>query len=148
MPELRERYPRVYHFRVDFGLTGTVAEDSHFREVAGLSMELETETVAEGGENRFSHKVPVRGTAPDLVLKRGLIADSTVIAWIKDAVHSMIIRPTSVNITLTDPTGNPLRVFTCVNAWPKKWTISDLSAETSDIAVETLDLCYAHMREV
>ena len=47
-------YPPVgFHFRVEFDLPQASDNDIRFREVSGLSMELEEETYNEGGENRF-----------------------------------------------------------------------------------------------
>ena len=55
-------YPPVgFHFRVEFDLPGASDNDMRFREVGGLSVELEEETYNEGGENRFVQKLPVRG---------------------------------------------------------------------------------------
>ena len=138
--------PVVYHFRVDFDLPDAGDLDIHFREVSGLTMELEQETVTEGGENRFVHKVPVRASYPDLVLKRGLIAESAVTEWIRDAVQGFVIRPITLSVMLLDRDLEPLRTFAVVNAWPKKWTVSEFNAETSDIVVETLELAYNYFR--
>lgn len=140
--------PVGYNFLVEFDLPGAGDLDIRFREIGGLTMELEQETVTEGGENRFAHKVPVRGSYPDLVLKRGLIADSVVTDWIREAVQGFVIRPVSLSVTLLDHQLEPLRTFAFANAWPKKWTVSDFNAQTSDIVVETLELAYAYFREV
>jgi phage tail-like protein len=140
--------PVVYNFRVEFDLPDAGDLDIRFREVSGLTMELEQETVTEGGENRFVHKVPGRASYPDLVLKRGLIAESAVTQWIRDAVQGFVIRPVTLSVSLLDPQLEPLRTFAFTNAWPKKWTVSDFNAQTSDIVVETLELAYAYFREV
>lgn len=138
--------PVGFHFRVEFDLPGAGDADIRFREVAGLSMELEEETFNEGGENRFSHKLPVRGRYPDLVLKRGLLTGTGVRTWIEDAVQNLIIAPTTLWVTLLNDVHEPLQTYTVTGAWPKKWSISDLSAENSDIVVETLELAYQTFR--
>lgn len=138
--------PVGFHFRVEFDLPGAGDADIRFREVSGLSMELEEETFNEGGENRFSHKLPVRGRYSDLVLKRGLLTDTGVRAWIEDAVQNLVIAPTTLWVTLLNDTHEPLQTYTVTGAWPKKWSISDLSAENSDIVVETLELAYQTFR--
>ena len=138
--------PLGFHFRVDFDLEGATDADIRFREVSGLTMELEEETFNEGGENRFSHKLPVRGRYPGLVLKRGLLTDTGVRTWIEDAVQNLIIAPVTVWVTLLNDVHEPLRVHVLEKAWPKKWAISDLSAETSDVVVETLELAYQSFR--
>jgi phage tail-like protein len=140
-------YPPVgFHFRVEFDLPGISDKDFRFREVSGLSLELEEETHSEGGENRFTHKLPVRARYPDLVLKRGLVADSVVRTWCEDAIHELDIRPTTIWVALLNPEHEPLQTYTFVNAWPKKWSVSDLNAESSQIVVESLELAYQYYR--
>lgn len=140
-------YPPVgFHFQVAFDLDGIVENDFRFREVSGLSMELEEETHNEGGENRFIHKLPVRARYPDLVLKRGLLADSTVRTWCRNAIHNLEIEPTTVWVTLLNDKHEPLQTYTFVNAWPKKWSLSDFNAESGEIVVETLELGYQYFR--
>ena len=138
--------PVGFHFLVEFDLPDAGDQDIRFREVSGLSMELETETLSEGGENRFTHKLPVRASYGDLSLKRGKMADSAVITWIREAVQNFDIQPTTVWVKLLNDRHEPLETYTFVNAWPKKWSISDFNAESSEYVVETLDLVYSHYR--
>ena len=138
--------PLGFHFRVEFDLDDAGDADIRFREVSGLTMELEEETFNEGGENRFAHKLPVRGRYPALVLKRGLLASTGVRAWIEDAVQNLVIEPITIWVTLLNDAHEPLQTYTVTGAWPKKWAISDFSAETSDVVVETLELSYQTFR--
>ena len=63
-------YPPVgFHFRVDFGIAPQGDLDGRFQEVSGLASELGSEEVVEGGENRFSHRLPGRAKFGNLVLK-------------------------------------------------------------------------------
>lgn len=138
--------PVGFHFQVEFDLETAGEADIRFREVSGLAMELEEESFNEGGENRFSHKLPGRARYPNLVLKRGLLTDTGVRTWIEDAVRNLIIAPTTVWVTLLNDEHEPLETYTVAGAWPKKWSVSDLSAESSDIVVETLELAYQWFR--
>jgi len=138
--------PVGFHFKAEFDVSGATERDVRFRDVSGLTMELEEQTYNEGGENRFSHKFPVRGRYPDLVLKRGLLKDSGLRRWVLDAVHNLVIQPVTVWVTLLDETHAPLQTYTVIGAWPKKWVISDFSAESSEIVVETLELAYQYFR--
>ena len=82
-------YPPVgFHFKVDFKNLSTKDKDISFQSVSGLTVDLETEEIAEGGENRFKHKIPVRSKFPNLVLKRGMLMDSEVIKWCKKALEN------------------------------------------------------------
>jgi phage tail-like protein len=138
--------PVGFHFNAEFDVSGATERDVRFRDVSGLTMELEEQTYNEGGENRFSHKFPVRGRYPDLVLKRGLLTDSGLRQWVVDAVQHLVIQPVTVWVTLLNQAHEPLQTYTVVGAWPKKWVISDFSAESSEIVVETLELAYQYFR--
>jgi phage tail-like protein len=138
--------PVGFHFRVEFDVPGVGDRDMRFRDVSGLTMELEEFSYSEGGENRFSHKFPVRGRYPDLVLKRGLLVDSGLRTWIMDAIDNLVVSPTTVWVKLLNAEHQPLQTYSVFGAWPKKWVISDFGAESSEIVIETLELSYKYFR--
>lgn len=139
-------YPPVgFHFRVEFqGIPGLQKQDAFFQEVTGLSRELETESIKSGGENRFTYKLPTRGQYPNLVLKRGLFTDSAIINWANDAILHLDIKPVTVLVTLLNEKHQPLQTYNCVNAWPLKWSVTDLNAQESRLVVETMELYYQY----
>ena len=140
-------YPPVgFHFRVEFDVQGAGDADIRFREVSGLSMVLEEESVVEGGENRFVQKLPVRAKYPDLVLKRGLLTNSAVSKWCVAAIQELDIQPTTVWVTLLNEQHQPLQTYTFVNAWPKKWQVTDFNAESSELVIESLELAYQYFK--
>jgi len=57
-----------------------------------------------------------------------------------------VIVPITVWVTLLNESHEPLQTYTVVGCWPKKWVISDFSAESSQIVVETLELAYQYFR--
>ena len=142
-----EVYPPVsFYFKVSFNGIGRSAIDTQFQSVAGLSVEMQTETVAEGGENRFEHVLPVRSKYNDLTLKRGLFKDSELIQWCFDAFEATIITPVTLDISMLNEEGDPLFTWNVIHAWPKKWSVSDLNAESSAVAIESLELHYRYFR--
>lgn len=135
-------YPPVgFHFKVEFIGLGN-DNDSRFQAVSGLAVEYDTETFKEGGENRFEHKLPVRTKYADLGLKRGMLSDSEVIDWVLDALQNRSFDPRNVNVSLLNEEHEPLRTWRVERAWPKKWSVSDLSAQENSLVVESLDLSY------
>jgi len=131
--------PLGFHFKVEFAnLNG----EYQFQSVAGLSIELETEQIAEGGENRFKHKLPVSTRFPNLVLKRGVLVDSSLIKWCRQALENFDIQPTDITISLLNEEHEPLMTWNVVHAYPLKWSISDFNAEESKIVIETIELAY------
>ncbi len=135
-------YPPVgFHFKVEFVGIGN-DNDLRFQSVAGLSIEYDTESYKEGGENRFEHKLPLRTKYPDLSLKRGMLTDSKVIQWCLDALQNRDIKPAQIIISLLNEEHQPLKTWNVYNAWPKKWSVSDFNSQDNSIVIETLDLSY------
>jgi phage tail-like protein len=137
-------YPPVgFHFKVEFqGLDKQVDHDVRFTDVGGLSLELATEEVAEGGQNRFLQKYPVRAKHPELVLKRGLLTDSGIIDWVRACIEDFDITPKNLDIKLLNDKHEPLMTWHVINAWPTRWNINDLSASSNSVVVENLHLFY------
>lgn len=137
-------YPPVgFHFKVEFLGVGN-NNDTRFQSVGGLSVEYDTESFKEGGENRFEHKLPVRTKYPDLSLKRGMLTNSAVIGWCLAAFQNRVIVPIILNVTLLNENHEPLKTWNVFNAWPKKWAVSDLNAQENAVVIETLDLSYSY----
>lgn len=142
-------YPPIgFHFSVEFPEISSDSKDQQFQSVTGLSVDIDTEEVAEGGENRFKHKIPVRTKYPNLVLKRGLLVDSEVIKWCRDAVENFQFKPTGIIVKLLNEKHEPLVSWSIVHAYPVKWSLVDLNAEESKLAIETLELTYNYFKVI
>ena len=139
-------YPPVgFHFKVEFTGLDKNDNDTRFQAVTGLGVEYETETVKEGGENRFEHTLPVRTKYTDLTLKRGmLLPDSKVFEWCMKAFQDREFTLSDIIITLLNEEHEPIRTWNVVGAWPKKWSVTELNAENSAVVVESLDLRYQY----
>lgn len=156
MADIPKYYPPVgFHFRVKFINEQTNATDTYFQSVSGLSVQIQTETWKEGGENRFEHTLPVRTKFSDLVLKRGLFrpGESDWTDWFKDTIELMsassderkqsrFTRTRDLLIELLNEKHEPLARWTVAHAWPKNWKINDLNAERGEVLIESLELNY------
>lgn len=131
--------PLGFHFKVEFA---NLKSEFEFQSVSGLTIELETEQIAEGGENRFKHKLPVRTRFPNLVLKRGLLTDSSLIKWCREATENFNISPTNITISLLNDEHEPLMTWNVVHAYPLKWSMADFNAEENKLVIETIELAY------
>lgn len=149
------RYPPVnFFFEVKFlgRNLDKMAVETRFKSVTGLNVSLESESLAEGGENRFQHALPTRTSYTALVLTRGLVKNSKLIAWCNDAILNYDIRPMNLLVTLlhvnrpddSKPPDKiePLMSWKVINAWPQKWSVSEFNAEKSEVVIETLELKY------
>lgn len=138
--------PLSFYFKVEFPNISKNTNDSSFQTVSGLSVEFDVDSIKEGGVNNFEHKLPTRSKSPDLVLKRGLLTNSEVIKWCRDAFENMIFQPTDVLVKLLNEKGEPLRTWNIIHAWPRKWTVSDFNSTDNAVVVETLELNYHYFK--
>lgn len=128
---------------MEFGLSKN-KNDVRFQTVSGLSVDYDMEEFKEGGENRFTHKLPVRTKYADMVLKRGMLTESEVIKWCLDAFRDREFLPVNVNVILMNEKSKPLRTWKVAHAIPKKWSVSDFNANDNAVVIETLELSYRY----
>ena len=138
--------PVVFHFKVEFG-QNSKTKDNRFQEVTGLSGEITTEELKEGGENRFIHRLPTGAKYGNLVLKRGYLEDSDVADWCRRAIEEFTFSPKDIVVTLLNEEHEPLVNWQFLRAYPVKWSVSDLKAQENGLAVESLELAYSRFRK-
>jgi phage tail-like protein len=134
--------PPGFHFKVEFLDIQAVADDILFQNVSGLEVSLETESIKEGGENRFEHVIPTRSKYNDLILKRGVLKDSGVIKWCRQAIESFEFKPTTVLVQLLNEEHEPVTVWKVKDGWPCKVEGPTLNSTGNEVAVETIELCH------
>lgn len=140
-------YPQVgFHFLVVFEILPQFPNDVRFQEVSGLSVEIEMETKAEGGEHRFVHQLPVRAKYGDVTLKRGKFLGSGILHWCRQATEEFNFKPSNVLISLMNEDHVPLYNWYLINAIPKRLEVSGLNAQNNEIVVETLVLSYQYFK--
>lgn len=140
-------YPPVgFHFRVDFaGFPGS-SPDIRFQSVSGINASIpNSETYEEGGENRFTHRLPKRASYENLVLKRGMLIGSQLIQWFKDALEDFKFKPKDITVTLLNASHEPLEQWMFYKAWPSKWNTDGFDAEKGAIVIETVEFSYQYM---
>jgi phage tail-like protein len=113
-----------------------------FRDVGGLNVKLDVEKISEGGLNDYVHKFPKPAQYNELVLKRGLLKNSSLIQWVNNAIRNFKFEPTQVYISLLDEKGAPSVKWTVRNAYPIGIELSEFKAEENSIVIETLTLAY------
>lgn len=135
--------PWGFYYKVKFSISQS-ENDVRFQTVSGLSVEYDMEEYKEGGENRYTHKLPVRTKYADMVLKRGMLTDSEVIKWVLKAFRDREFKPADVTVILMNEKSEPLRTWKVAHAIPKKWLVSDLNANENSVVIETLELSYSY----
>jgi len=142
--------PVAFHFAVTFLGTDPPVPDMAFQEVSGLETGFDTETVVEGGENRFVHQLPKPARPSPLKLKRALTTVANgLVQWCKSTIEADLaqpIKPKDLMIALLDENGAPAASWSVGRAYPVKWTVGGFDAMKNELAVETLELAYATLK--
>lgn len=122
--------------------------DVHFQKVSGLSTEVELQKVRSGGENLVEYSLPKKVTHDNLVLERGMVvlpSISLLNVYFAAAMSLFKFTPSNVLITLLSEQQIPLAAWLCINAYPVKWSVSDLDANSNGIMIDTMELAYTRL---
>ncbi|MFZ3018181.1 MAG: phage tail protein [Gallionella sp.] len=134
----------AFYFKVVFA-SSQGNSDTSFQEVSGISSEMETEPIVEGG-NQYTRQLPKSLKHSNLVLKRG-IADmsSPLVVWCQKVLETNFMEPivpTLVSVYLLNEEGSPLRGWEFADAYPIKWNVEAFNSTKNDVAIETIELSY------
>ncbi len=120
-----------------------------FREISGIAVEVETMDYAEGGNNEFVHRLPVRLKFQNVVLKRGITHQRALLDWFNQTRQQGIQNKRgAVTVTLMGPGGEDVQTWSFREAYPVKWTGPTLNASSNQIATETLEIAHAGLSVV
>jgi phage tail-like protein len=111
-----------------------------FSECSGLTVEYETFEYQEGGEDRFTHKFRGRLKYPNLVLKRGVTHEDALLKWLFNQQDRT--DRGAVKIALLGDDGAEVRSWAFAGAFPIKWQGPSLSAKSTNVATETLEIAH------
>ncbi len=109
-----------------------------FTECTLPSVEWDAEEIKEGGLNTHLHTLPGRRKSARISLKNG-VGKNKLMQWFLKMMSGTIERK-PVTIILMDETHKPVLTWDIQDAFPIKWTGPQLKADSSAIAVQTLDL--------
>jgi phage tail-like protein len=123
-----------------------------FREVSGLEVTLDMETITEGGQNAFVHQVPGRMKWADITFKRGITNADALFDWFYKTSgegfakgnDKIIRRDGAISAYTMD--GKRVREWTIRGAVPISWKGPEFGSEKSDALEETLVISHQGFR--
>ncbi len=144
-----ENYPiPAFYFSVRIGLEAA----EPFRDVEGIGATIETAPVEEGGENGFIRAMPKKVNFTPLVLKRPIASkDSPLTHWcdeIFDRGLANKIETRSIEVALLDESGESVRQWSFIDAYPTGWTVESFGATKNEIAIEAFTFNYHDQKRV
>lgn len=148
---LGDDYPLpAFYFKVTFAATLGMS-DTSFQEVSGITAEVETEPVVEGG-NQYVRQLPKSIKHSNLVLKRGIAAmTSPLVIWCRTVMESnfmLPIVPTPVSVYLMNENRTPVRAWLFADAYPVKWNVDTFISTKNEVAIETIELSYSYLTRI
>lgn len=116
-----------------------------FTKCSGIAGEVGVEEYAEGGENRFSYRLPTRGSSPNLVLQQGAGPTQELWSWFGEYARTGMVAPRDGTVTLmssVDAALVPVRVWSFSRGWPSKLTGPELDAQASAVAIDAIEISH------
>jgi phage tail-like protein len=112
-----------------------------FSEVSGLDIEIEPISYRNGDEDFVARKLPGIKKFPNIVLKRGIIGDLDIFAWIKTTTDGTIERRDGAVVLRNEARDEVLR-WSFVRGWACKYSGPSLKADSSAVAIEAVEICH------
>jgi phage tail-like protein len=137
-----------HRFGVFFFAGGLIPNplDFRFQKVSGISAEVQLETVNEGGQNLYAHRLPSKVSYNNLVLERGYTIGSPLNIEFNIALSQFKFYPSNVLVTAFSEIGIPVGAWLYMKAYPVRWTVSDLDAQSNSVLVDTMELAYSRFQ--
>ncbi len=139
-------YPLVgFYFKVLFG-DGKVIDEISFSKVSGVDFELLTEYDKSIVSNDNIIK-PSGYKYSDLVLSRGITSKKSLLFnWINLQATQGKILTLTLTVNLLNEKSEPVLSWTFFDAFPIKYTTSDLDAKSNEVMIESITLKYASFK--
>ncbi len=134
MPTASRNDPlRNFRFRVEIEGSPVAA----FSDVSGFDASINLPE----GDGMAPRKLPGVRKYSNLTLKKGVVSSADILNWIKTISSSSgKVERKSITIVLLDETGKDAAAWQAVNAWPMKYSISELKGTGDETLLETLEL--------
>ncbi|MBS6397831.1 MAG: phage tail protein [Clostridiales bacterium] len=115
-----------------------------FQSVSGLSMEMETEIIQEGGQNRMVYSLnKPSGSEKVLTLSRGLLTDEMEFTLYEPGYQ--FCKEIAVYVLGGD--GAPVKSYYMRGCTVKKISVAEMNASSSQIVIGTMEIVYRTLEE-
>ena len=148
-------YPVNFYFQVDFQNRNGKIMKASFYEIDGLGWSFNTESTKDNSNSKVS--MPTGVASGTLTLKRPLILDDEFTSWIDQCSRIMTLPGGSslrnkwtydVVVKLLNAEGSPIAAWSFERAFPTNYKLGQLKADSSGLAIETIDLEYSRIERV
>ena len=146
LPALPELDDPLLGFRFGVFFLGKIGVahplDFRFQSISGLSINVEVTQEGGTGPSVSGRVLPESLTYSNLVLKRGMPLFSTLSRELHRNLNDFSFSPRSVLVSVMDENAMPLNSWIFSEAFPVKWSLSGLDADSNSVVVEEMELNY------
>ena len=151
MPDIAYPLPAFYFAvsmaGIELDQPASTGVDASFSEISGLESSVSTEDVREGGQNQFVHRLPIGSTQKNVVMKRGVVNQSSPMAdWAANTIGSTLaspIRTQTLVVMLLGPDHTPTFAWNIQRAWPVRWDWGTLHSTRNEVLVESIEFAHS-----
>lgn len=119
-----------------------------FTEVSGLEYEVQVIEYRDGNDvTPTVRKIPGLVKYANIVLKRGMTADSDFWNWVVQPLNGPV-ETRSGSIVILDQNHEPIARWQFFEGWPCKYVGPHLAAGASEVAIETVEICHEGLQFV
>ena len=122
--------PTAFYFNVQF-LAPFPIPDMAFLEVSGLTMELETIEIEEGGGPKVRLRALSMWTTATMQME-----------------YTTPVLTSEIMVTLLGAFGEPTCGWLITDAYPVKWEVGAFDSKKNDVAIETIEFAYYSVNRV
>ena len=130
-----------YHFLLE--IQGIISDTKiivgGFKSVSGMDSQTEVVEFKQGND-KIVRKKPGRTTYSNIVLERGYTATDDLWQWRKNIEDGKIDRRSGSVIVLDQDGATEVARYNFFEAWPCKWNVPDMNADSSAMAIEKIEL--------
>ena len=117
--------------------------DLPFQEVSGLEVEADNISYRHGNDPSFGTiQMPGIKKSCNLILKKGVFANETLFNSLISKIRLNTYKRMTVVIRLMDETTEPRMTWEINNAFPLKYTSTDMNSESSEAAIESIEFSH------
>lgn len=110
-----------------------------FKSMSGLDSETEVIEFKQGND-KVVRKKPGRTTYANIVLERGYTATDDLWQWRQNIENGKIDRRSGSIIVLDQDGQTEVARYNFFEGWPCKWYVPDMSADSSAMAIEKIEI--------
>ncbi|MFL6353106.1 MAG: phage tail protein [Bryobacteraceae bacterium] len=115
---------------------------SAFLAVSGIEADVAVVDYRPGNDKiPGARKLPGEAKFSNIVLKRGMTSDLSLWNWMRETLEGQVSRRSMSVVLLSEGREEVMR-FDFKHAWPVKWSGPNLNGESSDVAIETLEIAH------